>query len=117
MAQTDWYNTNEHIQYPFKPYEVVINPDTHEPELTTDDIVDCQFFLNNSESAKTGSEAVWLSSKNLTDTDVEYTFKCSDTTDKKFKPLVFKFSRSKDWQGKWVHNDDWYGFVAIGRSK
>lgn len=115
MANTDWYNTNEHIQYPFCPYkEVIIDQETGEKELETNDIIDCQFFLYNAPSAVTNTDSVWLHSKEVTNSSVKFTFKCTDTTETTFKPLVFTFTKSKDWQGKWVKNDDWYGFVAIG---
>ena len=118
MANTDWYNTNEHIQYPFCPYEeVIIDPETGKKELETYDIIDCQFFLYNAPSAEDNTDSVWLDSKEETDAIVKYTFKCTDTTLKTFQPLVFRFNKSKDWQGKWVKNDDWYGFVAVGASK
>ena len=117
MANTDWYNTNEHIQYPFCPYEeVVIDPETGEKELETSDVIDCQFFLYNAPSANTNNDSVWLHSKEIDDEQLVLTFKCADTTEEAFLPLVFRFEKSKDWQGKWVKNDDWYGFVAVGPS-
>lgn len=109
MAQTDWYNTNEHIQYPFCPYA----EDTD--ELTTNEILDCHFFLKNAPSAIENKDSVWLHSKEMTDDTVTYTFKCADTDENVFEPLVFEFDRTDDWQGKWVYKPDWYGFVAIGR--
>lgn len=118
MANTDWYNTNEHIQYPFCPYEeVIIDQETGKKELETSDIIDCQFFLYNAPSAEDNTDSVWLDSKEETDSMIKFTFKCTDTTLKSFQPLVFRFNKSKDWQGKWVKNDDWSGFVAIGGSK
>lgn len=109
MAQTDWYNTNEHIQYPFCPYK----EDTE--ELNTNEILDCHFFLKNSPSSANNTDSVWLAEKEIDENTVSYTFKCTDTTENAFKPLVFEFERTEDWQGKWVYDDDWYGFVAIGR--
>lgn len=109
MAQTDWYNTNEHIQYPFCPYE------EDENELKTNEILDCHFFLKNAPSSSNNTDSVWLSEKEITESTVSYTFKCTDTSENAFEPLIFEFERTEDWQGKWVYNDDWYGFVAIGR--
>ena len=93
----DWYNTNEHRSYPFI--------ENHSDSLPTCEIVDCKFFILNTDNPK-----VWLASRgeDRVNNKNTYIFKNGDLE------MKFEAPRDEEYKVVWKYEKDWYGFVVFG---